>query len=133
MRRNTHMVTFQAATTKSGKTQTVPVNDKALEVLREAQEASDGKSPWVFPCATGKYFIGLGAIWYRIRKAAKLSRHYRFHDLRHGFASTLVSNGVSLYMVKELLGHADIKTTERYAHLATGALREAAGVMCCNP
>ena len=33
-------------------------------------------------------------------------------------------------MVKELLGHADIKTTERYAHLATGALREAAGVMC---
>ena len=44
-----------------------------------------------------------------------------------------MSNGVILYMVKELLGHADIKTTERYAHLATGALREAAGAMCAVP
>jgi integrase len=48
-----------------------------------------------------------------------------FHTLRHTFASLLVEGGVSLYAVKELMGHADFKMTQRYAHLSPEWLREA--------
>ena len=50
---------------------------------------------------------------------------FRIHDLRHSFASCLVNAGRSLYEVQELLGHADIKTTSRYAHLSRERLIEA--------
>ena len=50
----------------------------------------------------------------------------RLHDLRHSFASFLVNNGVSLYVVQGLLGHANTKYTQRYAHLTPDTLRDAA-------
>ena len=50
----------------------------------------------------------------------------RLHDLRHSFASFLVNNGVSLYVVQGLLGHGNSRYTQRYAHLAPDTLREAA-------
>ena len=54
---------------------------------------------------------------------------FRFHDLRHTFASHLVMNGVSLKAVQELLGHADIKMTLRYSHLSQAYLKEAVAVL----
>jgi site-specific recombinase XerD len=51
----------------------------------------------------------------------------RFHDLRHSYASQLVAAGVHLQAVKALLGHTEIKTTERYAHLGDQVLTEAVG------
>jgi site-specific recombinase XerD len=62
--------------------------------------------------------------WDEVRKTAKVA-DVRIHDLRHTFASHLVSSGESLELVGALLGHTDPRTTQRYSHLASEELREA--------
>jgi len=58
-----------------------------------------------------------------LRKAG--IRDFKFHDLRHTFASGLVRNGVDLYVTQKLLGHTTPKMTQRYAHLSKGQLKDA--------
>lgn len=58
-------------------------------------------------------------------RSAKLNENYHFHTLRHSFASNLVQKGANLYVVKELLGHEDIKTTQVYSHLTQRSLTNA--------
>jgi site-specific recombinase XerD len=66
---------------------------------------------------TGKAYVSFFYSWNTARVLAGLP-DFRVHDLRHSFASFLVNAGRSLYEVQELLGHADIRTTSRYAHLS---------------
>jgi site-specific recombinase XerD len=66
--------------------------------------------------------------WNNARKQAGLAE-VRIHDLRHSFASFLVNNGRSLYEVQKILGHTQIKTTQRYAHLAQETLIDAANTV----
>ena len=107
---------------KGGKTVDVPVSEQALNLLNMRDRINE----YVFP---GKDGIGRRADfngpWRRVRKLAELN-DFRFHDLRHNFASQLVSSGVDLPVIKELLTHKDIQTTMKYAHLAPGALKKAA-------
>lgn len=107
---------------KSGKTENIPVSNEALEVLRTLEATS----PFVFPGKDGKQRTNFNGPWCRIRQAAGLPEDFRFHGLRHHFASTLVSNGVDLFVVQTLLTHKDSRTTQRYAHLSPGALMDAA-------
>ena len=58
-------------------------------------------------------------------RAAGLNDNIHFHTLRHSFASRLIQKGASVFVVKELLGHEDIKTTQIYSHLQTQDLEEA--------
>ena len=107
---------------KGGKTQTIPVSPLALEVLKGVEVTS----PYVFPGKEGQQRTDFKGPWLRIRKAAGLPENFRFHGLRHHFASTLVSAGYDLLVVQKLLTHKDSRTTQRYAHLSPGALKEAA-------
>lgn len=67
----------------------------------------------------------INKVWDRIRKAAGLPQ-LRIHDLRHQYASFLVNSGRTLYEVQQILGHSDPSVTQRYAHLSTKAMQEAA-------
>lgn len=107
---------------KGGRTETLPVSPQALEVLKTLERTSE----YVFPGKDGGQRVSFWRPWEKIRKAAGLPETFRFHGLRHHYAATLVSAGVDLVAVQRLLTHKDFKTTQRYAHLAPGALREAA-------
>lgn len=73
-------------------------------------------------------FISIFCSWDTARTKAELPE-LRIHDLWHSFTSFLVNAGRSLYEVPELLGHADIRTTSRYAHLSRERLLETVEVV----
>ena len=109
---------------KSGKPRAIALNGQALALLR-AIPRHDG-NPFIFPSPVNrKPSASLFFPWDRIRKRAGLA-DVRLHDLRHSYASFLVNQGISLYVVQGLLGHAHSRTTQRYAHLAHETLLDAA-------
>lgn len=115
--------------TKSGKVRHVPLSSGALKVLHNLKEKSDPTIEHIFANPhTGKPFVSIFYSWDTARTEAGLPE-LRIHDLRHSFASFLVNAGRSLYEVQELLGHTDIRTTSRYAHLSRERLREAVEVV----
>ena len=112
------LVTVRGSEAKSGRTRHIPLNREALEVLRTCQHNPDDPARPVFPGRDGETrLVDIKTSWAAILRKAQIT-HFRFHDLRHTFASKLVMAGVDLNTVRELLGHADIKMTLRYAHLA---------------
>lgn len=126
---------FTVPLSKSGKPRYIPLSDEAVrvlagvrrEVLRLMPETGAG-NPWIFPNpTTGKPFVNIFVSWNNARTRAGL-KHIRVHDLRHSFASALVNEGMTLYDVKEILGHANMSTTTRYAHLSRQRLQQAATV-----
>lgn len=104
---------------KSGDTYHVPMNHELRELLRGLE--SRLKSAWVFPSRNGKSPLNATNYMYRVFASA-LTRaaiaNFRWHDLRHTFASRLVMAGVDLSTVRELMGHKTIRMTQRYAHVA---------------
>ncbi|MDG3440155.1 tyrosine-type recombinase/integrase [Nitrospirillum amazonense] len=115
-----------AATTKQNKTHRVPLSPAVVEVLAKRQQAAK-TSPWVFPGREGPahHMTTVRTFWAAVCKRAGIQA-VRIHDLRHTFASLLVSSGESLPVVGALLGHTQAKTTSRYAHLLDDPLRRAA-------
>lgn len=109
--------------TKSGKPQDIWLSTAAVALLRELP--SRGVSPWLFPQRkTGLPLRNLHTTWYRLREQADLPG-VRLHDLRHTFASIMIQQGYSLYVVQNALGHQSPNMTLRYAHLANTQLKEA--------
>jgi site-specific recombinase XerD len=73
--------------------------------------------------------VSIFSSWNTARRSVGLE-DVRIHDLRHSFASFLVNNGRSIYEVQKILGHTQIKTTQRYSHLSNESLISAANVVC---
>jgi integrase len=116
--------TWRIPVTKSGKARHVPLSDGALTVLSSVPV--NQYTPYVFANpATNKPFISIYCAWNTARKQAGLA-DVRMHDLRHSFASLLINSGRTLYEVQHILGHTQVKTTQRYAHLSQDTLLDAA-------
>ena len=100
-----------------------PLSRPAIALLRELER--NAASEWVFPAntATG-HRVAMNKTWARLRAATGL-QDVNMHDLRHTYASTLASAGLSLPIIGALLGHTQPQTTARYAHLMDDPLREA--------
>ena len=94
----------------------IPLSDAAIEVL----EGIKRKGDYVFPAnrvnAASGHTVGLPRAWRAIREEAGLD-DLRIHDLRHSFASFAAEAGASLQLIGKALGHTQMRTTERYAHL----------------
>ncbi|AZM95845.1 tyrosine-type recombinase/integrase [Vreelandella venusta] len=113
--------------TKSAKRRSVPLNDAALAALKRRWVWVSQNCPyseWVFAKANGER---LGCIRQGFKSACTTARitNFRIHDLRHTCASWMISEGVPLMDVKEVLGHSTVKMTEKYAHLAPHRARDA--------
>jgi len=116
---NQKLLTVRGGGSKSGQTRVIPLNQEAFQVLNAwLAERDVDNDDYVFPSpVTGKRFTSIKSAWTTLMVAARIE-NFRFHDLRHTFASNLVMKGADLYSVKELLGHRNVETTQRYAHLA---------------
>ena len=109
---------------KSGKPRHIVLSDTAIAVIKAISQKAG--VPWLFPGhAENKPLSDLYLFWNKLRVELGM-KDVRIHDLRHTFASFLVNSGHSLYEVQKMLGHADPRTTMRYAHLGQDALLAAA-------
>ena len=109
-------------TTKLGKPRFVPMSDGVVSLLESLPRFD---CEWVFANPkTLKPYVSIFCAWNTARTKAGLA-DVRIHDLRHSYASFLVNAGRSLYEVQRLLGHTQIKTTQRYAHLSHDTLLDA--------
>lgn len=125
---DTEQKLWRIALSKSGKARYVPLSEGVLNLLaligkeREAWPAAHRDCPWVFANPdTGKPYTSIYYTWDNARKRAGLPG-LRVHDLRHSFASFLINAGRSIYEVQKILGHTQIKTTQRYSHLSQDTL-----------
>jgi len=115
---------------KSGKTRYLPLNDEAFTTLRHWRSVVNS-TEWVFPNCNGGPLTSIKSSWKRVLQSAAIS-DFRWHDLRHHFASSLVMKGVDLNTVRELLGHSDLSMTLRYAHLSPEHKAEAVAKLCVS-
>jgi integrase len=110
--------------TKNNERLSVPLNETLMSLFKQLFKVRHIKSPYVFNKPDGsRYHNSLNGFWKAVKKAG--INDFKFHDLRHCFASALVQKRVDLYQVQRLLGHRSNAMTQRYAHLSPEHLRDA--------
>ncbi len=116
--------------TKNGKPKTLPLNRIAVDVLEQRSKVKSIKNDFVFFNRNGKKIdpCNLRTSFNIVLRKVKIL-NFKFHDLRHTFATRLVQRGIDLYKISKLLGHHDIKMTQRYAHHYPESLRDGVEVL----
>jgi integrase len=119
--------------TKSGKNRAAFLTAEVKTMLLQRRPQEAAAASWVFPGRDGVKIVQISDSFTRAVNKLKLNegvtdrrQRVTFHTLRHTFASWLAIDGINPFHLKELLGHSDLKLTERYSHLSESALREAA-------
>ena len=125
---DTRQITLDADITKSGEERHVPMSAEVHEVLTKWKPVDAKPDDLVFATPAGAPIMSSKTAWASLMKEAGITR-FRWHDLRHHAASKMVIGRVSLYAVSKILGHADVSTTQRYAHLDPDHLADAVAVL----
>ena len=121
--------TINVPLSKSGFSRRIYLSAEAKQIVAAAEKNRSSNQDFMFPhLGQNRPIRSFGRDWIAIRQAAKLL-DFRLHDLRHSFASFAIKGGASIYEVQKLLGHADTKTTMRYAHLADKHLTQVASIL----
>jgi len=130
----------ESFTTKGRNQRYIPISDEVFEILLRCDKKNlkgcpsiipinriERKNEFVFRNKNGKKITGdyISKSFKCACKNAQIDNAIHFHSLRHSFASNLAQKGISLYTIKELLGHSSISTTEIYSHLNIDTLKEA--------
>ena len=108
--------------TKNNEKREIPFNETVRGILIRIKR--NPESPYVFSSFKGKPFVDIKKSFHTALTKAGIN-DFRFHELRHTFASQLVMSGVDLLTVKELLGHKNIEMTLRYSHLSCNHKKQA--------
>jgi site-specific recombinase XerD len=116
--------------TKNGNPKTLPVNKIALDVLNQRSIVKCIKNDFVFFNSSGEKVSSnvLRTAFYSVLKKVGID-DCRLHDLRHSFATRLAQAGIDIYKISKLLGHKDIKMTQRYAHHCPDSLRDGVEIL----
>ena len=124
-----NQITIEGSNAKSGKTRHIPLNKDAVSILHDWRKQCPERAKLVFTNEYGKQFDNIRKSWKNLLIAAQIN-NFRWHDLRHHFASKLAMKGADLKVIRELLGHSSYEMTLRYAHLSAGHKAEAVELLC---
>ncbi len=122
--------TFTILEQKNKCVDTLPLNETAMKILTERNRVQSIRSDFVFFSKAGTQLDGdnLHRAFCKAKKKARLE-DFRFHDLRHTFATRLVQAGVDIYKVQRLMRHKSPQMTQRYAHHYPESLRDGVAVL----
>ncbi len=114
---------------KGNKERLVPVGSKAIEAVDQylSVHRTDDKSPYLF-ITPKKQPINRVLVWKRLKiyaQRAGICQNFSPHTLRHSFATHLLENGADLRVIQEMLGHANVATTDRYTQVSQSHLQKA--------
>ena len=114
---NASTISVRAGIAKSGKSRTIPLAASTKRILDDWLDQSGISAGRIFPGDDGGRLVSMKKSFAAVLESAGIE-NFRWHDMRHDFASRLVMRGAPLNTVRELCGHSDLSTTLRYAHLA---------------
>ena len=116
---------------KGGKYRIVPLCDEALEIIEILLRIPSAKSDYLFYQDTGHKVNSNRSSWVICLEKGEVT-DFRWHDLRHTYATDEIRKGMPIYTLSKMMGHSNVVVTEKYAHLYTEDLHEAKRKVATN-